>query len=117
MREPKKKPGDMARARYRHVRRQEIQDAISAVRRGETVQVKIQGELWELSPPDDNTSTGLVRYNGSRLEICWIIDKDGRHAVPLGNGGPLYLHGDELLAEAKRVGPEKPYIADRRDVE
>lgn len=33
MREHKKKPGDMARARAKHLRRQEIQDAITATRR------------------------------------------------------------------------------------
>jgi len=105
MKNQKKKPGDMAAARSRHLRRQAIQDAITAVKRGETVPVTMHGGLWEISPfPEEGwvfPAICLVRVSGSRLQIGWVSDKDGiKMCLP--NGGVMHV-GDKILALAQPI--------------
>ena len=137
MREHKKNPGDASKARARHLRRQEIQDAITAVKASAVGDAPVRLRLhqhatlgrceWDLTPHrvpcdacvavaaagaagnlactcwDWPTSVAyLVRINGSRLEVCFVYDKDGIKAIT--RGGTFYVHGGrELLALATPV--------------
>lgn len=114
-REPRKKKGDMARARAKHLRRQEIQDAISAAKAAGPDDAPVRLRLhqhatlgwceWDLTPlPAEWAAPAiyLVRLSGSRLEVCYVTDKDGVKACT--HGGTFYVHGArELLARAEPV--------------
>lgn len=113
--EAKKKPGELAAARRRHLRRQEIQDAISAVRRGETVTLwwpdksaPNKGKFFRLSPAPDSwwdnpRGDALVRVNGSRLVIGWIVDKDGTKCCA-DSLGSFHVHDQkQVLALAEQL--------------
>ncbi len=105
----KKKPGDLAAAKRRHLRRQEIQDAITAVKRGETVRLwwptagkRGEGRYWLLSPVTDAwwnfpSSDALVRVNGSRLVIAWVYEKDGVKACSDRLAGSFYVHDSKQV--------------------
>lgn len=96
-REPKKKPGDMAEARKRHLARQALSDKLKAIResvaeyqtvwhtvrdRDKTVRIRItkfDPDLFE--PPGDV----LVRF-GNRLAVVHAPDKMST------GGGSLYVN-------------------------
>lgn len=113
-REHKKKPGDMARARARHLRRAEISRALSQIHNeaGDPVRLRLHDAPglgaceWDLTPLADEWDymlpcAFLVRFGGKRLEICLVVDKDGFKAYAYSNGSVRYVHGPrELLALA-----------------
>lgn len=100
-REHKKKPGEFARARARHRRRQAIQDAITAAKNnpGAPVELVMYGGKWELTGlrPDELPSGGLalVRISGKKLLIGYVGEKDGLH-IDVPNAGRFFI-SDSIL--------------------
>lgn len=109
-REAKTKPGDLARARARHLRRQSIQDAIIRARAGEVgVPVTLHqhnGEWceWVLSPLTDDDAINnhgkvyLVNCGRNHLEIGIVVEKDGLKLYTYRGG---YIHEPQLMLRAE----------------
>lgn len=73
----KKKPGDMAAARERHLHRQAIQNAINAVREGNRPEITLPSGKWELGPvPEFFPAICLVRF-GNQVVVGWVSDEEG----------------------------------------
>lgn len=74
-REAKKAPGEIKRARARHLRRQSIADGLAAIRRGEEAIVNMEGGRFKLLPLEARSEMSLIRV-GDKIRICWIHCKD-----------------------------------------
>lgn len=101
----KKKPGDMAAARLRHLHRQAIQDAITKAtfEPGTPVSLEMHGCKWELTALSDRDrlemilpARCLVRVTGNKLQIGWVSEKDGMW-LEMPKGMPYHVHDDNVL--------------------
>lgn len=113
-REHKKKPGDMARARAKHLRRQEIQNAITRVRTATEAELEeesvtlrlhhVDGVLceWDLEPYHEggmwDGHSYLLSLGHNRLLVGTVYDKDGLKVCS--HRGVEYVHDNMVLAKA-----------------
>jgi hypothetical protein len=84
-REPKKKPGDMAIARHRHLQDQERRDALAKLRNGEHVEVWALHEQGsarvKVAPYDPKEQDLVLCIYSRRLHVMTLVNHDGWRVV------------------------------------
>ncbi len=82
-REPKKKPGDMAKARAKHLQNQARREALAKLRNGETVELWVHYNLGSakvvVKPYRPRRGDNVLAVFSRRLRVMLANEKRGNH--------------------------------------